>query len=175
MYQDELKIPKDRIAVLVGVKGSTKRDIEKKTNTKIKVDSKEGDVFIFSEDSLAIFTAKLIIQAIARGFNPAIALKLLEEDYCIEIIDITAFSRKSKKRLQVLRARLIGSQGKARKLIEQLTNTDIEVYGKTTSIIGLHHDVMLSKQAVLNLLQGSKHGNVYAFIEKQKRMKSKRE
>jgi len=75
----------------------------------------------------------------------------------------------------VLRARLIGSQGKARKLIEQLTNTDIEVYGKTTSIIGLHHDVMLSKQAVLNLLQGSKHGNVYAFIEKQKRMKSKRE
>ena len=71
-----------------------------------------------------------------------------------------------------MRARLIGSQGKARKSIEVLTNTEIVVYGKTVGIIGSQEDVFLGKQAIVNLLQGSKHGNVYAYIDKQKRLKS---
>ncbi|SRR3989344_1605091 len=171
MYQDEIKIPKDRIAVLLGIKGKVKREIESRTKTKLKVDSREGDVFISSEDSLSIFTAKPIIQAIGRGFNPNLALKILEEENSFELIDITDFSRKSKSRLQVLRSRIIGTKGKARRLLELLTHTDIEVYGKTIGIIGLQEDVAIAKQAITNLLQGSKHGNVYAYIERQKRMK----
>ena len=36
-YQYELKIPKERIAVLIGKKGETKRVIERTTKTKLKV------------------------------------------------------------------------------------------------------------------------------------------
>lgn len=171
MFQETLKIPKERIAVLLGVKGKTKREIEKQTRTRLKIDSLEGDVLIAGEDSLNVFTTKPVIQAIARGFNPSAALRLLDEENCLEILDITEFSKKSKNRLRVMRARLIGSKGKAKKSIEILTHTDIEVYGKTCSILGLQEDVLLAKQAVINLLQGSKHGNVYAFIDRQKRLK----
>jgi len=171
MFQEVLKIPKERIAVLVGVKGRTKREIERKTHTHLRIDSDEGDVMLTAEESIDVFIAKPIILAIGRGFNPQAALRLLDEDAHLEILDITEFSKKSRNRLRVMKARLIGSKGKAKKSIEILTHTDIEVYGKTCSILGLQEDVLLAKQAVINLLQGSKHGNVYAYIDRQKRMK----
>ena len=50
-----------------------------------------------------------------------------------------------------------------------MTNTSICVYGKTVGIIGKQENTSLAEHAIINLLQGSKHGNVYAFIEKQKK------
>ena len=114
-----------------------------------------------------VFNCLNIVKAIARGFNPDIALKLLNEDYCLEVISIEEFSR-NKKDLIRIRSRLIGTEGKAKKSIEQLTNTDLVIYGKTVCIIGKTEDVTIARQGIINLLQGSKHGNVYAYIEKQK-------
>ena len=45
-YKYDIKIPKERVAVLIGKKGETKRLIENETATKIEVDSQEGDVTI---------------------------------------------------------------------------------------------------------------------------------
>jgi ribosomal RNA assembly protein len=45
-YMYELKIPKERIAVLIGTKGEIKKQIEDATGTHIDVDSNEGDVFL---------------------------------------------------------------------------------------------------------------------------------
>ena len=45
-YSYELKIPKDRVAVLIGMKGNVKKAIEEETKSKINVDSKEGDIFV---------------------------------------------------------------------------------------------------------------------------------
>ncbi len=70
----ELKIPKERVAVLIGKEGSVKEDIESSTKTKIKVDSKEGDVFISGEDGLGMYNAKEVIIAVGRGINPETAL-----------------------------------------------------------------------------------------------------
>jgi len=168
MYQEELKIPRERVPVLVGEKGSTKRKIQFKTKTKLKINSTEGDVVIESEDSLNILKSKDIIKAIGRGFNPDIALKLLDDDFSIEIMEIKDFTGKSKSRQIEQKARLIGTKGKARRLIEKMTNTDICVYGKTVCIIGNYNNVALARRAITCLLQGSKHGNVYKLIEKQK-------
>ncbi len=170
MFQEYLKIPKKRIAVLIGEKGKVKREIEKLTSTKLRIDSDEGDVIISSEESIDVFNTKPVIQAIGRGFNPQIALNLLDEENVLEIIDITDFSLKSKKKLLRLKSRLIGTQGKARKTIEILTKTDICVYGKTVSVIGMQENANLAKRAIVNLLQGSKHGNVYNFIERNKKI-----
>ena len=57
-YTHELRIPKERVAVLIGKKGEIKKQIEEATNTKIKIDSNEGDVFISSKDALKVYTAK---------------------------------------------------------------------------------------------------------------------
>ena len=169
MFQEGLKIPKKRIAVLIGEKGKTKRKIERTTSTFLTINSEEGDVLITSEESLNVFNTKPIVTAIGRGFNPEIALRLMDEENTLVIIDITEFSKKSKKDMIRLKSRLIGTNGKARSMIEMLTYTEICVYGKTVSIIGEQENVYLAKRAITNLLQGSKHGNVYGFIERTKK------
>ena len=165
--QEEVKIPKERIAILIGEKGSTKRKIQTKTHTKIQVNSHEGDVVITGENSLEVLNAKTIIKAIARGFTPKIALKLLNDELILEIINIKDFSGKSKKSEERLKSRIIGTGGKARRTLERMTNTDIRVYGKTVAIIGKQEDVYLAKRGAEIILNGAPHSNAYIWIKKQ--------
>ena len=168
-YLYELRVPKDRIAVIIGRKGEQKKLLEEHTKCKIDVDSKEGEVKIIGKDSLALFTVKELIRAIARGFNPDIAQRLLKQDYSLEIIDIHDFA-KGKTHVERLRGRVIGSEGKCRRVLEHLTETSICVYGKTVSIIGTPEHVAIAKRAVESLLAGSPHSSVYKWLEKQRRM-----
>jgi len=168
MYSYELRIPKDRVAVLIGKKGSTKKLIEQKTKTKLKI-SASGDIVLKGEDNLALFVTQNIIKAIGRGFNPDIALTLLDENNLFEIIQIKEFTGKSQKKFTRVKARLIGTKGKAKKIMGQITNTEISIYGKTVSIIGPVENVGLAKRAIEKLLQGAPHGHVYKFIEAQKK------
>jgi ribosomal RNA assembly protein len=165
---EELKIPKERIAVLIGEKGQAKRKLQKLTNTKIVVSSKEGEVSIEGEDNFNIFLTTNIVKAIGRGFNPEIAIKLLKEDYVLEMINIRDFAGKSKKQEERIKSRVIGTKGKARVTLEKMTNTHISVYGKTISIIGNVEDVHLAKRSLDKLLNGTPHGNVYKFIDREK-------
>lgn len=163
---EEIKIPKGRVAVLIGKGGEIKRIIEKEGNVKLKINS-EGNVEIEGEN-IDIFETKPVIKAIGRGFNPETACLLLDEDYCLEVLDITEFSGKSKKKLIRLRSRCIGKEGKARTNIEDMTNTEICIYGKTIAIIGRIDDVDIAKQGIISLLNGAPHGNVYKLIQKRK-------
>lgn len=169
-YGYELRIPKDRIAVLIGKKGEMKKQIEEETKTKIRIDSKDGDVFIAGEDALGLFNAREVIKAISRGFNPEIANLLLKGDYIFESIELKGFAGKSKNTSIRLKGRVIGEGGKSRKTIEELTECFISVYGKTISIIGEPENVTAARKAVEDLLKGSPHGNVYKYLEKRRRM-----
>ena len=86
-FKYELKIPKERVAVLIGQKGVTKRIVERETSTKLDIDSEEGDVVVSGSDALKLFVAREVVTAIGRGFNPDIALKLLKVDYVFELIN----------------------------------------------------------------------------------------
>ena len=167
-YSYELKIPKDRVAVLIGMKGNVKKAIEEETKSKIKVDSKEGDIFVSGEDALGLYTAREVIKAIGRGFNPDVARLLLRQDYIFEVVSLSDYS-KNKESMTRLKGRVIGQDGKARRLIEQLTECYVCVYGKTISIIGEPESTSAAKQAVENLLSGSTHANVYKWLEKKRR------
>ena len=68
-----------------------------------------------------------------------------------------------------LKGRVIGSEGKSRNAIEELTETNISVYGKTIGIIGLQQNVASAKKAIESLLSGSPHSNVYRFLERNNR------
>jgi len=169
-YKYDLRIPKERVAVLIGTKGEIKKRIEKETSTKLDIDSEEGDVAISGDDSVKLFTAREIVTAIGRGFNPKIALKLLKFEYVFELININD-SAKSKQDLQRLKGRIIGQEGKSRKVIESLTDCEICVYGKTVGIIGPAEEIDNARKAIEMLINGSKHGNVFSFLEKQKKEK----
>ena len=168
-YQYELKMPKARVAVLIGKEGSVKKKIEEETKTKLNIDSQEGDVFVSGEDALGLYSAREVIKAVGRGFNPDIALSLLKPDNIFEVINLVDYIGKSKEGLLRLRGRVIGKEGKSRRVIEDLTDCQICVYGKTVGIIGLAEKVGIAKQAIESLLKGSAHANVYKFLENKRR------
>ena len=174
MGTQEIKIPVERIAVLIGKGGEQKKRIEDKLKIKIIVHSEDGDVEIFAEDSVAVFEGMNIVKAIARGFNPEIAELLFKEDYMFDLITVNDFANNSKKTLMRLKGRVIGQEGKARKMIESMTNCHISVYGKTIGIIGKIEDVPMARQATEMLLEGAPHGNVYRWLEDKKREEIRR-
>jgi ribosomal RNA assembly protein len=172
-YSYDLKITKDRIAVLIGTKGETKQDLERETKCNIQVDSVEGDVTLSGKDAVTLFALREVIKAIARGFNPDLAKQLLKQDYILEIISLNDYSRE-KSHQQRLKGRVIGMDGKARNTIEDLTECYVSVYGKTIAIIGKVEMVGVCKRALESLLSGSPHANVYKWLERQRRLLKKR-
>lgn len=172
-FSYEIKIPKERVAVVIGKNGATKKQIEEATKTKLNIDSQEGDIAVMGEDALGMFATKEIIRAIGRGFNPEIAMLLLNQDYNIEFINLGDYI-KSKNTMQRIKGRVIGAEGKSRKVIEDLTECYVSVYGKTIGILGKVENTPLARRAIESLLGGSPHANVYKWLEKQ-RAKMKRE
>jgi len=131
----ELKIPKDRIAVLIGKAGAVKAQIESETGVSLEINSDEGDVIVKGSDPLVLYSSQEVIKAIGRGFNPEVAMLMLKADYAFDAINLADYA-KSPNDLARLKGRIIGLDGKARKTIEELTETSICVYGKTASVIG---------------------------------------
>jgi len=158
---DSLKVPKETVETIKKIK----HEIEKGTGTKIRIDDCE---IIIDGDTLNSYNAQRIIKAVARGFPPKDALRLAKDETCFEIIEIRDFGGKTRNDLVRLRGRIIGEKGKAKRNIENLTNTSISVSGKTVGIIGEVEGVMEAKEAVTSLLQGSKHGTAYKLIERKK-------
>ena len=166
----DLRIPKERVAVLIGKKGETKRAIEQETKTRIQVNSEEGTVSLSGQDALLLYLAREIVRAIGRGFNPEVAMLLFKQDYAFELIPIQDYA-KTEKDLERLRGRVIGEGGKSRRIIEELTQTNICVFGKTAGIIGPAENITDSRRAVESLLSGSPHAHVYRWLEKRRRQK----
>jgi len=170
-----LKIPKDRIGVLIGKRGEVKRRIERELKVKLTVD-KEGTVTIENrgEDPLAAWIARNIVRAIARGMSPEKAMKLTSEDYTLELIDLSEYLR-TPKAIVRQKARIIGTKGKTRRYIEETTGTYVSVYGKSVAIIGGYEEVQVAREAVLMLIQGRPHSAVYRFLDRKAReLKEKR-
>lgn len=158
---DYINIPEDRVSVLIGPKGTTKRRIEKLGESKLKI-SNNGNVTIEGENLIV----KAIVEAIGRGFNPRTAMKLFNEDYSFEIVELTEYSD-SKSRLEVLRARVIGRNGSVRKSIEVQTGTNLAIKGKTVSIIGKLEAVYLARRSLELILSGSQHGSSFRWLKDQ--------
>ena len=171
LFSYNLKIPLDRVGVLIGPSGAVKKQIEQATHTQLAIDSEEGDVEIRSDSGVHIYETREIIRAIGRGFNPNIAMQLLKQDYSLEIVQVTDFAGKNKNAFKRLKGRVIGSEGKAKRELENLTNCVISVYGKTVALIGPVEDVINARRAIEELLAGSTHARVYRFLEKKRREK----
>jgi ribosomal RNA assembly protein len=167
-YEYAIKVPKDRVAVIIGEKGEKKRELEEALGVDVQIDSEEGDVVLSGGDAIALFTAREVIKAIARGFNPDIAKQLLKTDYILEIVSLSDYSN-GKNQMIRLKGRVIGEGGRSRNTIEELAEVNICVYGKTIGIIGLAENVTLAKRAVDALLSGAPHSTVYRMLERARR------
>ncbi len=164
----ELKIPKERIAVLIGSEGEMKRKLEENLSIGLDVNSEEGDVFIHGDDAVKLFSAQEIVKAIGRGFNPEIALKLTKTDYVLDLINLKDFYRNKNHQTRI-KGRIIGTEGKTRGIIEEHTGCNISVYGKTVGIIGRSETAAIARKAIDMIIEGSQHSTVYRFLETKRK------
>lgn len=162
------KIPMKRVGVLIGEKGETKKRLEDVTGVKISVDSENGEVTIdmeHAEDPSNALKVQDIVKAIGRGFSEERAFRLLGDEIFLKLFDIRDFAGKNPKRVRQVRARLIGTGGKTRRLVEELTGVDVSIYGNTVALIGDIVQLGVAEKAVEMLLEGSKHAAVYRYLE----------
>ena len=167
-----LRLPKERVGVLIGKKGEIKQTIEERAGVNLNIDSETGEVTIDSEkvvDPVMALKVMDIIKAIGRGYSPERAFKLFEENIYLREFDIRDYTGKNPKHVRRLRARLIGSKGKTRRIIEELSETEISIFGNTIFIIGPLEELEIAEKAVDMLLSGSEHAAVYRFLEGKRR------
>jgi ribosomal RNA assembly protein len=165
----EMKVAGNRVGVLIGKGGATKKTVEEKTKTAITIDSREGTVTVEGEDTEGFLKAIDVINAINRGFSPERAFTLLDdEDLILDHIDLSQMADTTRQ-LDRLRGRIIGKDGRAREQIEDMTETLISVYGKTIAIIGLADRLKVARTAIDMLLSGVPHETVFSFLDKKKR------
>lgn len=166
MDPQTLKIPRQRIAVLIGTRGETKKILEKKGKAKIDIDSQTGEIEVEgTKDPVGFLKTIEAIKAIGRGFSPEKAFKLFEGDYMLDIIELTELG-KTDKGLENVRGRVIGTQGRARQKIEEETHSFISVFGKTVAIIARVDDLPSARKGVEMLLKGASHSRVYNTLKK---------
>lgn len=165
-----IRVPNDRIGVIIGHKGNTKKLIEEKGECKLQIDSKTGRVEIYdAKDPLEELRTRDVITAIARGFSPEKALRILdEEELTLDIINLSGVTA-NEKEIKRISSRIIGTNGRMREHIEKMTGCNISIYGKTISIIGNPKEKQTAHTSIEMLINGSPHGPVYSFLEKKHR------
>ena len=173
-FQHLIKVPEDRIGVLIGKNGKVKREIEDKCNVQIEIDSKNGDAVISSASAtlseMQPFKAIEIISAISRGFSPQRAYRLFDdEELMLQIIDLKDYTGKSTNAMDRIKGRIIGQSGKSRKTIEELSGVYMSVSGHSVALIGKYEEVKLANDAVTMILKGSSHKTVYTMLQDARR------
>ncbi len=169
-----VRIPKERVGVLVGPEGTVKRDIEERLNVMLTIESEAGGVEITLKENASdpsfLLRAKDTVTSIGRGFSPEQAFRLLRnEDAVFDFIDLRNIFGRSDSDIRRVKSRIIGMNGKTRRTIEELTEADVVVYGHTVGFIGTFEQVDAARNAVQMIIQGSQHHTVYSFLQKRRR------
>jgi ribosomal RNA assembly protein len=166
------KVPRDRIGVLIGPDGKTKEYVEKMLGVELLIDSKTGDVEVDdrqAEDPLAQMKAANIVRAIGRGFKPEVAYSLMSDEVYLTVLDVHDYVPKDPGHVRRIVARIVGSDGRTRRHIEELTGCHLSVYGHTVSIIGNLEGHDVAREACEMILSGAEHASVYKFLEAKRR------
>ena len=176
-----VRIPLERIAVLIGPKGSTKKRIEELTETKLIIDSQTGDVIILIEeeeleDPISLWKARDMVKAIGRGFSPQKAFQINISGNGFDILQLRDFVGTSPNALKEVRSRLIGKKGRTRNIIEQTAGCYLSVFGNTVGIIAEQRKIQIIREGIMRLINGSRQSTVYKYLEeKMRELKGDRE
>jgi ribosomal RNA assembly protein len=167
-----VRIPKERVGILIGPEGKVKQEIEAKLKVKLDVD-KDGNVTITlpenAPDPSILLKTKDLVTAIGRGFTPETAFRLIRnEDDIFDMIDLRIIFGRSESDIKRVKGRIIGTEGKTRKLIEELTEADVVVYGHTVGIIGSFEEADAARNAVQMIIDGCAHHTMYNYLQKKR-------
>jgi len=177
IHRDFIQVPLSRLGVLIGEEGRVKKEIEEKLGVKLFIDSESGVVevrLVEKDDPSRLFKARDVVLAIANGFSPERAFKLLDEEASLAIIDLRDYVGDSEKALTRIKGRIIGEEGKARRFIEEATGALVSVGDDKVAIIGDYEAMEVAKKAVEMLAEGKQHSTVYRFLMAKRREMKRR-
>jgi ribosomal RNA assembly protein len=92
----------------------------------------------------------------------------------LDILDLRTVFGKSEADITRVKGRIIGMNGKTRMIIEELTGTNLAVYGHTVGIIGTLEQAEVAREAIEMLIKGSMHATVYRFLHRKRRQLKKK-
>ena len=160
---DIITIPEERIKILKKNK-KWKKWIENFCNVKVKI---EDNDILMEGDPLEILRIKEVFRAFGRGFSWNDSLNLLDENYFLEIINLKDYTRKRNRMIE-LKGRVIGKNGKIKRIIERETDTKIAIYGKTISVMGKLKNLRIAAKVIRTILEGKKHGTALKISEERR-------
>ena len=165
-----VRVPLERIGVLIGHEGEVLRKVMERTGTKITVDSANGTVVIEPASPATspynLLKAQDFVRAIGYGFSPERAMRVLEEDQVLIVIDLKQYVGSNPNHLTRIKGRIIGERGKARKNLEEMSGVYISVYDDYVAIIGDYESANAVKEAIELLIQGRQHSTVYRHLDR---------
>lgn len=142
--------------------------IESKIKIKIGFIDKQGKLSIKGNE-VSEYVVEQILKAADFGFDVEDALLLKQDGYILEFINIKEHTHR--KNLKEVRSRVIGTDGRAKKIIGDLTGAAIVLHGNFVGII-IHSDRSDDVcQALISLIGGAKHSNVFSYLERRNRVR----
>ena len=174
-----VRVPPERLGAVIGEGGRNKLEIMRRTGTVLSVDSENSLVIVEPESPatppINVMKAAEIVKAIALGFPLEKALRLMEEDQVLVVVDLKQRVGDAPNHLRRVKARIIGEGGRARKTIEQMTGVDMVIGDYHVAIIGEYERAMAAKEAVEMLIEGRMHSTVYRHLDRLMREIKRRE
>jgi len=137
--------------------------LEKALNVTISHRGKEFSLTGNAEDE---FFARRVIEAINFGFPAQDALSIVEKDFAFEVLSIKDYTKR--KDLNAVRSRIIGKEGKALTVLTHLTQCFIQLKDNQVGIIGDPEYMKIAQEALISIIRGAKHSNVYSYLEKHR-------
>lgn len=119
------------------------------------------------------FLVEKIVRAIDFGFDIDDALLLLNEEFVLEFIEVKENTRR--KNLKDVRSRIIGTGGRAKRTLEKLSGGAVVIKDNRIGLIVDADHLSTTVQGIEGLISGSKHGNVFGFLERQGSKVSRRD
>lgn len=167
------------MGVLIGSNGEVKSRIERTLGVQLLISGETGIVEISprsgNTDPSSLLRARDVATAIGRGFSPEKACLLFDEDTVFDLIDLRELYGRNDSDIRRVKGRIIGQGGKTRRTVEEMTKTNLSVYGDTIAIVGGYEEVSTAREAVDMILKGRQHATVYRFLRDRRREKKRRQ
>ena len=111
IFEKIILIPVDRVGVLIGKAGKIKTKIEKICSVSLTIDGQTGETVIKGVgdvENIMPFKAEEIVLAIGRGFSAENAMRLVQEETSLHVMDLRQFAGKSPAQIERIKSRIIG-------------------------------------------------------------------
>lgn len=166
-----LKVPDDSTSFF---KKETLSKLSDETGADIQFNEEDQNIQVEHAESVKEIDVLNVLKAIFMGFSYTVAINLFREPMTrFELINIKDKTRNYKE-FKRQKGRVIGENGKAKRVMSDLTDASIEVHNDKVGIVGDMNDAMKAREAVMKILNGSPHSHVYNSLEKYKRKKNRR-